>query len=81
MIARQGPTAAVSPRSGIRRHGDDRRRGLLHLFFRLNQRCSEARLVVRLGGIPSGAEITYCIGICGSSDVVSCGERISCAAE
>lgn len=32
------------------------------------------------GGIPSGSEITSCMRISGSCDVVSCGEWISCTA-
>ena len=37
-------------------------------------------LLVRPGDIPSGAEITSCMRINGSCDVVSCGEWISCTA-
>jgi hypothetical protein len=48
---------------------------------KLDQHCSDARLLMRLGGILSGAEITSFMGICGSSDVVNYGERMSCAAE
>lgn len=38
------------------------------------RRCEEATLLVRLGGIPSSAEITSCVRICGSCEVVGCGE-------
>ena len=44
------------------------------------RRCEDATLLVRLGGMPSSAEITSCVRICGSCDVVGCGESISCAA-
>ncbi len=44
------------------------------------RRCEDATLLVRLGGMPSSAEITSCVRICGSCDVVGCGECIRCAA-
>ena len=44
------------------------------------RRCEDATLLVRLGGIPSSAEITSCVRICGSCDVVGCGESIRCVA-
>jgi len=37
-------------------------------------------VLVRLGGIPSSAEITSRVRTCGSCDAVGCGEWISCAA-
>ena len=43
------------------------------------RRCEDATLLVRLGGIPSSAEITSWVRICGSWDVVGCGEWMSCA--
>src|SRR5712671_5768690 len=38
------------------------------------RRCEDATLLVRLGGIPSSAEITPCVRICGSCELVGCGE-------
>jgi hypothetical protein len=38
------------------------------------RRCEEATLLVRLGGMPSSAEITSCVRICGSCEVVGCGD-------
>jgi hypothetical protein len=78
VMGRQGPAAEVGPRSASRPFAD-RRRGLYHPCVLSYQRCEDATLLVRLGGIPSGAEITSCVRTCGSSDVVSCGKRMRCA--
>ena len=44
------------------------------------QRCEDAPPPVRLGGIPSTVEITSCVRISGSCDVMGSREWMSCAA-
>ena len=44
------------------------------------RRCEDAMSLVRLGVILSSTEITSCVRICESCDVVGGGEWMSCAA-